>query len=244
MSSEAAAYFPDALASAPETGPSPHAKSEAPIRLLPDVQFRDETLEHPLGTHTTIDEISDEKLLEQIREGIKEPLALLFRRHARRVRNVIHRILRNESEADDLVQEVFLFIFRKAQLFDSAKGSARSWIVQIAYHRAIDRRRHLISRHFYDRIDLEDPAAVALGVEIAFYERSLEGMLGKAALKEMEESLSLDQRETLTLYFFEGYTVEEIAARLGQSVGNVRHHYYRALEKIRGLAFATKLRSK
>jgi RNA polymerase sigma-70 factor (ECF subfamily) len=93
-------------------------------------------------------EASDELLLKQVHDGEKEALALLFRRHSRSVRNVAYRILRNESEADDLVQEVFLFIFRKAALFDSTHWGARSWIIHVTYHRAFDRRRYLNSRHF------------------------------------------------------------------------------------------------
>ena len=138
-------------------------------------------------------------------------------------------------------QEVFIFIFRKIGLFDSTKGSARSWIVQITYHRAIDRRRQLISRHFYDGLDLKAPAAAALHTEIAFYERTLEGTLGKAMVQGIEESLSSDQRETLRLHFFEGYTIEEIAQKMVQTPGNIRNHYYRALEKMRKLIFSPKL---
>jgi len=160
------------------------------------------------------------------------------------VRTVAYRILRNEAEADDLLQEVFLFVFRKVDLFDSAKGSARSWIVQITYHRAIDRRRQLMSRHFYDGLDLEAPAAAALNIEIAFYERSLEGTLGQTLLRQIEESLSEYQRETLRLHFFEGYTIEEIAERMCQTPGNIRNHYYRALEKMRKMIFSAKLPSK
>ena len=65
------------------------------------------------------------------------------------------RILRDDSEADDLLQEVFLFVHRNCSMFDSVQGLVRSWIVQMTYHRAIDRRRYLNSRHFYTRLDLD-----------------------------------------------------------------------------------------
>ena len=74
------------------------------------------------------------------------------------VRNVAYRILRNEEEADDLVQDVFIFIYRKAALFNGEDGTARSWIVQVTYHRAFDRRRQLITRHFYASEELDDAA--------------------------------------------------------------------------------------
>src|SRR5438552_12309003 len=101
-----------------------------------------ETLENAI-------ESTDETILERIREGDRDALALLFRRYARAVRNVGQRILRDRAEADDLVQEVFLYIHRKSTLFDSSKGSARSWIIQVAYTQALLRRRQLKSHGFY-----------------------------------------------------------------------------------------------
>jgi RNA polymerase sigma-70 factor (ECF subfamily) len=94
--------------------------------------------------------------MARVGDGDKESLACLFHRYARLVRAVGYKILRDDSEADDLLQDVFLFIHQKSAVFDSSKSSARSWIVQMAYHRAIDRRRYLDSRHFYNQVDLED----------------------------------------------------------------------------------------
>ena len=102
--------------------------------------------------------ISDEGLMAQICDGSREALSILFRRYARLVRTVAMRILRDDSEADDLLQDVFLFFHRNCSLFDSSKASVRSWIVQMTYHRAIDRRRYLNSRHFYTRLDLDGVA--------------------------------------------------------------------------------------
>ena len=105
-----------------------------------------------------VPDFSDEALLEQVKNGCTEALSVLFRRYARLVRAIAYKILRDESEADDALQEVFLFLHRKSELFDSSKNSARSWIVQVTYHRAIDRRRYLQARHFYTQVDLEDVA--------------------------------------------------------------------------------------
>jgi len=155
MSSEAA-YFPDALASASEARRAPDPASESRSELLDEAQFHDDAPVHPPVIVVGVPETSDESLLEQVREGAKDALGVLFRRYARAVRNVAYRILRNEAEADDLVQEVFLFIFRKAALFDSAQSAAASWIIHVAYHRAFDRRRYLNTRHFYSTQELDD----------------------------------------------------------------------------------------
>jgi len=184
-------------------------------------------------------EVSDEILLEQVKTGSHAALALLFRRYARMVRSVALRILRDQAEAEDLVQEVFLFVFQRILLFDPARGSGRSWIVQVTYHRAIDRRRHLASRRFYANKQLDEAVLAADEPisESSFYERSIEGALGTEMVEKIEAELSSDQRRTLQLHFFEGHTFEEIAALTGHAVGNVRNHYYRGLEKMRRLIF-------
>ena len=187
---------------------------------------------------------ADEVLMERVSGGDREALASLFRRYGRLVRGVALRILRDDSEADDLLQEVFLFIYRKCETFDSSRGSARSWIVQTTYHRAIDRRRHLQSRHFYTRVDLNgamevpDPRSNATPDN-----RSVSALVGRMTVQGLLDTLTQDQRETLTLYFFEGYTFEEIAVKLGQSWGNIRNHYYRGLDKLRKELFPDKLPS-
>jgi RNA polymerase sigma-70 factor (ECF subfamily) len=246
MASEAAAYFPDALSSTSEVRGTAHGASEKPLDPPHNIQPHTNTSERPVDTMLQIAEISDETLLEEVCQGTREALAVLFRRHAPTVRNVAYRILRNEAEADDLVQDVFIFIFRKAVLFSAAHGTARSWIVQVTYHRAFDRRRRLITRHYYDSRELDDAALNMADrrTEILFSEWSLEGMWGRESAARLRELLSPSQLSTIELHFFEGYTLEEIAERLGQTLGNVRHHYHRGLEKLRKPAFARKLRSK
>jgi RNA polymerase sigma-70 factor (ECF subfamily) len=194
----------------------------------------------------TTGEYSDEHLLARTSEGDREALSLLFRRYAHMVRALAERILRDASEAEDLVQEVFLFVFRKGALFDPERGSARSWLAQVTYHRAFDRRRYLVSRHFYSNLELqeavfreEEPATLT-----ALYQDSIEAALGRDALRRIDEALSEAQRLVIRLYFFDGHTLQEIAAVIGQSVGNVRNHYYRALEKMRKEVFTTKLQAK
>jgi RNA polymerase sigma-70 factor, ECF subfamily len=177
---------------------------------------------------------SDETLLSFVQVGVRAALACLFRRHASRIRNVGRKILRDDEEADDLVQEVFLYIHRKSTLFDSSKGSARSWIVQVAYTQAFLRRRHLKSRGFYvagsaDK-SLEDEPRTNMGAD---YDQTVEGLFGRNGWRRVLEELTEEQRETLRLHFFEGYTFSEIAEKLGQSYANVRNHNYRGLEKLR-----------
>lgn len=187
--------------------------------------------------------ISDEELISRVRGGEKDALGSLFRRFARVVHAVAFRILRDTAEAEDLLQDVFLFIFRKCAIFDSSKSTARSWIVQMTYHRAIDRLRYLQSRHYYTQVEIDEEAVqIPDPRSRASYDDSIEAILGTKDCQRIFESLSVDQRETIRLVFFDGYTFEEIATKLGQSLGNVRNHYYRGLERIRQQVFSNKLR--
>jgi hypothetical protein len=110
MSSEAI-YFPHAMASAPETIGLGHCASEISSELLDEAQSTSDLPPHPLADVVPNVEISDELLLEQVQQGDKEALVLLFCRHSCAVRNVANRILRNDAEADDLVSRLRLNLF-------------------------------------------------------------------------------------------------------------------------------------
>jgi RNA polymerase sigma-70 factor, ECF subfamily len=250
MSSEAARYFSGVFENV-KTARHPESNSSSTGAVPASESSELDRSDLMIALQTPINgagcsEIPDEILLAQICEGDKEALAGLFRRFSRVVHAVAFRILRDTAEAEDLLQDVFLFIFRKCMIFDSSKSSARSWIVQMAYHRAIDRRRYLQSRHYYTQVEIDEEAAQIPDPRgrTSFYDDSIEAILGAKNSQRIFESLSVDQRDTIRLVFFEGYTFEEIAAKLGQSLGNVRNHYYRGLERIRQQVFPNKLRGR
>lgn len=195
----------------------------------------------------TSDQPTDDELLCRVCQGDREALAYLFHRFSRIVRGVAYKVLRDASEADDLLQDIFLLVHRLCGTFDSSKGSARFWILQMTYRRAISRRRYLTSRHFYSHLDL-DRAANRLGDsegESCGPESSMnESLDRREALQSCITGLSESQRQTLHLFFYEGYTFEEIASKLGQTVGNARNHYYRGLERLRKQISAGKLPGK
>jgi RNA polymerase sigma-70 factor, ECF subfamily len=175
-----------------------------------------------------------QSLLAGIAAGDSRALSDLFRRYSRLVHHVGRRILGDPTEADDLVQEVFFYIYRKSALFDSSKGTARSWVIQVAYTQALLRRRELKAQGFYlsgvaDRaVDCEQASDKG-----ADYDHTVEGLFGRNGWKQIVEDLTKEQQETLWMHFFEGYTFAEIARKTGQSYSNVRNHHYRGLEKLR-----------
>jgi len=193
------------------------------------------------GSPPCTEELSDECLVARVIDKNRDALAILFRRYSRLVRGIALRILSDASEADDLLQDVFLFVHQKVSVFDPNKASFRSWIVQMTYQRAIDRRRYLHSRHFYTHLDLEAAGEVVDQREGREEDELPSGLVGNATIRALLDTLTDDQRDTLTLHFFEGYTFDEIALQLGQSFGNIRNHYYRGLDKLRKQLFPGKL---
>src|SRR5437879_2939611 len=92
---------------------------------------------------------SDEELMSRLQAKDAKALELLFGRFSRLVFGIAYRILDDRSEAEEVVQEAFFYLYQKALLFDPAKGSGKGWVVQIAFSRAQDRKAHLARRGFY-----------------------------------------------------------------------------------------------
>ena len=220
MSSEAAAYFPNGLAEASDAGAGADDRGHSHADAV---------------SNFSTSGPSDEQLLSQVGLGSRDALGLLFRRHARAVFHVAWRILKDESEADDLRQEVFLYLSERSQNFDAQKGTGASWIMQVTYHRAIDRRRYLDFRQHYTAEEFDEQRMPTTAAQ-----PSPEAIDGKAIRDRLKDQLTADQHQTLELHFFEGYSLREIAERNGQTVGNVRNHYYRALDRLRSHLFPPK----
>jgi RNA polymerase sigma-70 factor (ECF subfamily) len=176
--------------------------------------------------------VSDEGVMEQLQQGHPDALLNLFDRFCRPVLSVALRILRDRGEAEDLMQDVFFEIFNKADQFDPAKGSPKTWILQYAYHRSLSRRQYLSLRNFYDRRQTtEREVSEPNSADISW--RGLTFHEWKPVLQEGLATLTEKQRNTLELACFQGLLLSEIAERTKEPLPNVRHHYYRGLEGLR-----------
>jgi RNA polymerase sigma-70 factor (ECF subfamily) len=185
--------------------------------------------------------LSDEALIDEICLGSREALATLFRRYARLVRGIAMRVVRDASEADDLVQDVFLLVHRLCRTFDRSKASGQFWILQMTYRRAVSRRRYLNSRHFYAQVQLDEQLSEAVETRRGHHSDPVASILAELDLQKILGTLSEDQQKTLRMHFIEGYTLDEISKMLGQTKGNIRHHSFRGLERLRKQIFAGKL---
>lgn len=174
-------------------------------------------------------EVRDEDLLLRLENGDYSCVDPLFERYAALLFGVAYRILHDRGEAEDLVQDIFLHLCEKVRGFDPGRGSARTWIVQIAYRRAFDRRAYLQRRKFYDGTDVE-PLTNNLVGAAAF---PVDDLLDAEKLRAAFGELSVKQRTTLELFFFDGLELREISVRLNETLENTRHYYYRGLERLR-----------
>ena len=175
---------------------------------------------------------TDSDLLMAIGHGSRDALSILFQRHARRVHFVCQRIMRDDGEAEDLVQDVFINLLHKASQFDLSKGSAISWIIQMTYHRAFDRKKYLGIRHHYDQFEFDEERT-----EKGHGHVSVTEIAARTILERLRNELSADQFRALELYLFEGYSFDEIAKSTGQTLGAVRNQYYRGLKLLRSYIF-------
>jgi RNA polymerase sigma-70 factor, ECF subfamily len=174
---------------------------------------------------------TDEVLIQDIRRGSGEALGMLFDRYARLVFDVARKILRDKGEAEDLLQDLFIEVYRKADLYQPAKGSVKVWLLQYAYHRSFNRRKYLSLRNFYDA----SPAAALADSELA-------GEWGRNGLTPQEwqqiltrglRELNEKEKQIIGLVAFDGLTVREASERARESYVNGRNYYYRELRKLR-----------
>ena len=174
---------------------------------------------------------SDEELAERLRNGDADALTTLFKRHSPLVFAIARRILRDDAEAEDAVQQIFLDVFRSIQRFDPERGPFKNWLLMFAYHRTFNSRRSLIAARFFDSSPLEDapPDALRLWAGRPGYSTAESGIL----IGQVLSSLPPRQRRTIELTYYEGLTAEEVSMRTGESVRVVRHNLYRGLDKLR-----------
>ena len=171
---------------------------------------------------------ADEDLIELLRGGSDEALTVLFDRYHRLVFHVALRIVRDPGEAEEVVQTVFLSIFRAVANFDRRKGLVRVWLLQYAYHRALHRKRHLTANQFYRWEELE--AAMEVGAARAYLGDARENV---RLVDQLLQRLKPRQRSVMELTYYEGLTAEEVSQRLNESVHVVRHDLQRSLSILR-----------
>lgn len=199
----------------------------------------DRDLESLICSPSRLRTLTDADLMTALCAGCNDALAVLFERHSPLVFRTARVILRDDGEAEETVQRVFLDIFRARSQFNSNRGTFTTWLLQYAYHRSFDRRAHLQANHFYDLSEFDDlvPTALFHGAgHLLCLPRQEVVCLVEQALGILEPH----QRKVIELTYFEGLTAVEIAEKTGDSASSVRHNLYRGLTKARDALLETK----
>lgn len=172
-------------------------------------------------------EPADEVLLARIAGGDRAAFAMLFRRHAGRVRAYLMRSGIARAEAEEAVQEVMLAVWRRAATFDPARAGALTWLFAVARNRRVDmlRRRRPVPDPD-DPLFRPDPDPGAQARTMAA-DRD-------AAVRSAMAALSAEQRDVVRLAFYDGLTHAQIAAMTDLPLGTVKSRLRLAMDRLRG----------
>jgi RNA polymerase sigma-70 factor (ECF subfamily) len=175
---------------------------------------------------------TDEALVRDLAGGRQEALGALYSRYSRLVFNLAHHTL-DRAAAEEVVQDVFLTIWRKASLFDPSRGPFRPWLLQIAHYRVLNelRRRGRRPQAADDPTGQQLESMPDLGPEPEeiVWRESL-----RAAVRGAVEELPSAQREALELAFFEDLTHEQVARELRLPLGTAKTRIRGGLHRLRG----------
>lgn len=176
------------------------------------------------------DDTQDVELLQAIAAGDEQALGRLYDRYSRILFGLLMRILNNRAEAEDVLQETLLQVWRRAADFDPARGKPFTWLVTLTRSRAIDRLRQRAAR---DRLAetastlVPDEASDAVTDTLHAEQRELV----TRALAQLPE----EQRQALYLGYYEGLTQSEIAVKLATPLGTVKTRMRSGMMKLREL---------
>jgi RNA polymerase sigma-70 factor, ECF subfamily len=172
----------------------------------------------------------DVALMDEVKARNGDALAVLFDRYQNLVRGVALRILRDQAESEDVLQNIFLEIYQRAGQFDPARGRFIVWLLQYAYHRSIQRKNYLVVRKFYVNVATDELSESEQGRLRMYAEAPQE------CARFVREALALlneRQRRVIEMVHFEGLTLKDVAARNEESFSNTRHHYYRGMARLK-----------
>jgi RNA polymerase sigma factor (sigma-70 family) len=174
----------------------------------------------------------DADLLRRIRAGEREALTGLYDRFRRPAFALARRILADDAMAEDVLQEVFLSVWRTPAAFDRTRGSVASWILTLVHHKAVDAVRREESQRRRRALAEEE-----LALEAPMATRSVEDDAWSRVVAEQVRTalgaLSDTQREALTLAYYGGYTQREVAALTGAPLGTVKTRMLAGMRRLR-----------
>lgn len=176
---------------------------------------------------TANEEMTDEELVAALSRGDKASLAGLYDRYASLMLAVARKFLKGERDAEDLVHDVFLEMWKKADAYDASRGTVRTWILMRLRSRALDRCKS-VGNARTSVIDPADVPSTSLSDEA-----TLLATADRSRLISGLSMLSNEQRDVVELAYFEGLSASEISERIQVPIGTVKSRTASALQKLR-----------
>lgn len=175
--------------------------------------------------------VEDRILVVRVRERDGAALEALYARYGRACFGLARRILTDEQFAQDVVQEVFLTVWRDAARFDPTRGAFSTWLLTMTHHKSVDavRREENLRKRRTTADVLEDALSDAPEVHDEVWT-----MLRRSRVREALAGLPEPQREALALAYFGGYTQREIAGLTGTPLGTVKTRMLAGMRRLRG----------
>jgi len=176
---------------------------------------------------------TDGELIHLVARNEAGALAEIYNRYARLVFSLAVKILNDHAGAEEVVQEVFVKVWRRARDYDAARGKFSSWLTGITHNHAIDelrRRRVRPSAAQNDEEEIanildEGPALLDLAVQSIEHRRIVDAL----------KAIPPEQRRAIVMAYFDGYTQQEIAERLAQPLGTIKTRMRLGMQKLKGL---------
>lgn len=176
-------------------------------------------------------ELEDSFLIGQISAGDQEAFARFYDLHSAAVLGLVARVLGARGEAEEVLQEVFLQVWRQSDRYEAARSTPRGWLLMLARSRALDRLRRRDARGRHEQEAVADAAFPRLVSPLGT--RRLEDVERRERILSALNLLSPEQRRCIELAFFEGLTHTQIAERLAAPLGTVKSRILLGMNKLR-----------
>jgi RNA polymerase sigma-70 factor (ECF subfamily) len=185
----------------------------------------------PMGM-IDVSEARDRDLLRRLIDRDEDAFRRLFARYAPTAKALAQRVVRQPNMAEEIVQEAFMAVWRNPKAYDAERGSVKSWLMSMVHHRAVD----LVRREESYRRRAEDSIPDAMH-DVADHADEVVDQVGmpeeRRAVRAALDELPQEQRDVLTLMYFDGLTQSQIAERTGLPLGTVKSRCLLGMRKLR-----------
>ena len=174
-----------------------------------------------------ITDITEEELVKALVRKDRDAVGLLYDKYSPFLFGIINRVVNSDEIAEDILQEVFVKVWKNIGSYDSSKGKLITWMANISRNLAIDKIRSKDYKNSKQNQDIENYVNIIEDKRIDSFKPEFVGV------KEMLEKLLPEQRVIIDLVYFQGYTQNDASVKLGIPLGTVKTRIRSAIQKLR-----------